>query len=240
MKRLLLAALFVSTAYAGDLNISTGSGEMVVSQGSGTIALSLVASGGCSGAFFEDTFTEDGSGTIEFTTHTPESGGSWVRTEADGELIVDRTSDEIRSTVSDGDTKLGYWTGSASCADYFVSATAKAGGVGSSNRVGVLGRWDPAAGGSGYRFRIEGDGTARLERVVNGTASDLDTDAVASFSSSTYYTIELRMSGSTIQGYVNGALECVAIDSTHSSPGTVGVLVRNNAVRMTTIGATYL
>lgn len=232
-------------------------GSMVVNKGgSGSVSFDYRSGGGsaninyetapstapsCVGSFFQDSFTESGTGTMNLSLHSPTLGGIWDGTDAsDGSILLNRSNDEINSSNTGGVTKIAFSNLTADCSNYAVTGNAKTGTTGSSHRVGVLGRWLNTSGGNGYRFRIEGDGTARLERVVNGTATDLDTDTVAGFSASTYYDIELRMNGTTIQGYVGGVLECSATDSTHTSNGSPGILLRNGNIRMTSVEAEYL
>lgn len=246
MRLIFLLLLLTGTAQGGSIvSGGTGSGSIVSGGvGSGSIETSYShapESNPCVGTFLSDTFTESGTGNISVESHTPDSGGgSWLRTEDDGgEVVVDRSTDELKSTNNSGNTKLTYWSLTANCTNYSVFASVKTGGATNSSRVGVLGRWLDTSGGNGYRFRLEGDGALRLESVTNGTAILIDSDTVASFSASTYYTLELRMSGTTIQGYVNDVLECSATNTTHTSAGSPGSLLRNSSVRMTSLSAAY-
>jgi len=239
---LLLLSLCTAVGFAGVIAVGAGgAGSITVaSGGAGTLSRDNVAPAVCLGTFATDTFAETGSGTVNLNTHVSEDGVAWLGTDAsDGSIVLDRSAGEIRSTNSGGVTKTSTLDFTATCADYSVTATAKTGSTGTSHRVGVRGRIQPV-GDNCYRFRIEGDGTARLEKVVSGTASDLATGTVASFSASTYYPIELRMSGTTIQGYVDNVLKCSATDSTYTTPGSIGILLRNANVRMTALVAAYL
>lgn len=240
-----LSLLIPSAVFAGSITYGgNGSGSIVSSRGQGSVSYAFSvapsSSPACVGTFINHTFTEAGAGNINLASSIPETGGLWIGANAsDGSLVVDRSNDEAKSTNTSGITKVSYLNLSADCTNYSVFASVKSGSTTSANRVGVLGRYD---GGSdtGYRFRIEGDGTARLEKVVNGTATDLDTDPIAGFSVSTYYSIELRMSGTTISGWVNGVQECTATDAAITTAGTIGMLLRNGNVRITSISAAYL
>jgi len=247
MKRLAFIglALLATCVFAGDVYFGgAGSGSIVQDRSStgGTLAFSFLTAPStapaCVGAFFADTFTESGTGNINLADSTT---NDWEGTDAtDGSIVIDRSNDEIKSTNTGGVTKTAFTTLTANCSNYSVTGSMKTGSTGNSHRVGVLGRWINTSGGNGYRGRIEGDGTVRLEKVTNGTSLDLDTDTIAGFSSSTYYSVELRMAGSTISVYVGGVLECTASDSAHVTPGSVGVLLRNGNIRLTSVTATYL
>ncbi len=249
-----MKALLVSTCLLVLMPVSAVAGSITFGHGSGSVTVSTGGTGqlvyaydvrpstgpSCVGTGFEDLFTEAGVGTINLGTHAPDDGDLWIGTDAnDGSILLERGSDEIRSSNSGGLTKTAYSNLSANCSNYSVLGNAKTGSTTSSNRVGVLGRWLDTSGGNGYRARIEGDGTARLEVVTNGTALDLDTDPIAGFSASTYYDIELRMSGTAISMYVNGVLECTATSSAHVANGTNGALLRNTNARLTSTSLVY-
>lgn len=231
-------------SFAGSESTFIGNGSVVTSYGSGSVSrvgTFTSTAPACVGTFFSDTFTEEGTGNINLDQHTPDTGGLWTGSDTgDGKLVLDRGTDEIKSTNTGGLTNKAFPNLTADCTNYSVSASVKTGTTGNSHRVGVYGRWLDTSGGNGYRGRIEGDGTVRLEVITNGTALDLDTDTVASFSASTYYDLELRMSGALIRVYVNGVLECSATDTAHSEAGTIGMYLRNANVRMTSFSAAYL
>lgn len=236
----------VSSIFAGSVERSVGTGSVSRTLGAGSVVRSVAGTpteppAVCDGEFLTDTFTEGSTGNISLYLHTPETLQRWTGTHAeDGSIVLDRANDDIKSTDALGNTKYAYIDTTAECANYTVSGIAKTGTTGSSNRVGVLGRWVETLGGNGYRLRIQGDAVVRLEKVVNGTAFDLDVDSIAGFSGSTYYTLDLKMNGSTIEGYIDGVLKCSATDSDHTSAGVPGVMLRNTSVRLTSISATYL
>ncbi len=240
------AALPVSAALAGTVERSIGAGTITTSRGgSGTItyttSITEGSTPGCSGTFTSDDFTEAGTSTIPLSSHSSNEGDAWLGDASDGEVVVDRTADELRSTNTTGDTKTVYLDIAPACADYSVFGSGKTGSTGSSQRLGLRGRWSDDGGGSdGYAARIAGDGSVLLEVYVNGTATTLDTDTVASFSASTYYSMELRLTGTSIEFYVNDVLEASATNSAVTSAGSVGALLRNNNPRLTSISGAYL
>jgi hypothetical protein len=240
---LFLAVLIPLPVLAGTISISKGLGTVTTGKGNGRVdyafAVPPSTAPACVGTFANATFTEAGTGNLNLSASIPESGGIWSGANStDGTLVVDRSVDEVKSTNGTGLTKVSYLSLSADCTNYSVFASAKAGSTTNSNRVGIMGRYDGATD-TGYRFRIEGDGTARLEKLVNGTNTDLDTDPIAGFSVTTYYSLELRMSGTTISGWVNGVQECLATDASITTPGTIGMIIRNGNARLTSISAAY-
>lgn len=243
---LILAFLsFGNPLSAGSIAVATGgSGTISRGRGSGSIAMTPeVLSNPCAGTFTSDSFTESGSGNVNLATHSLDEGATWQGANAsDGSLVINRTNDEVNSTNTGGVYKTSYSGTVPACANYTVSISAKTGTSGSSHKVGVLGRWSAASSGNGYRFLIEGDGTARLQKIVNGATTDLGTHTISGFAAGgwvTYYTIELRMNGTSIAGYVGGILQVIVTDSTFASAGTAGIMLRNGNVRMTSFSVTY-
>jgi hypothetical protein len=80
---------------------------------------------------------------------------------------------------------------------------------------------------------FEGDGLLRIRSQVGGTRTAL-TGGTATFSLGTLntaqdYTIKLRMSGTTIEGYVDGVKRVDGIDSTYTAANQAGMSTEGTA-----------
>jgi pectate lyase len=148
---------------------------------------------------------EDGNATGWST-----NGGSWS-VAADGSSVYRQggTSSDARAL-----------TGAASWTDYAVQTRVKPTAFSGSNRfAAVLARVQSST--SYYYLALRSNNTVELKRLEGGSSTTLDTAPVA-VSAGTWYTLKLDVSGSTLRGYVNGALLTEGTD-TRWSAGRAGV-----------------
>ncbi|MEJ3745998.1 pectinesterase family protein [Actinomycetes bacterium KLBMP 9797] len=138
------------------------------------------------------------------------SGGSWS-VAADGSQVLRQagTSSDARFTA-----------GTQSWAAYSVQARVKPTGWNGSNRfVALLARVQSNT--SYYYLALRSNNTVELKKLVGGSSTTLDTAAL-SVTTNTWCTVRLDVSGTSLRGYVNGALLTEATDSQYGT-GRVGV-----------------
>ncbi|GIF66779.1 hypothetical protein Ais01nite_48140 [Asanoa ishikariensis] len=180
---------------------------LLLALGAAVAAAALVlgmTSGASAATLFSDDF-EDGNSS-GWTTN----GGSWSVT-ADGSRVLRQSS-----TSSDARALAG----TASWTDYAVQARVRPVAFNGSNRfVAVLARVQSST--SYYYLALRSNNTVELKKLVGGSSTTLDTASVG-VSAGSFYTLRLEVAGSTLRGYVNGALLAEASDSQWSS-GRVGV-----------------
>ena len=180
---------------------------LLAALGAGVAAVTLVlgmTTGAHAATLLSDDF-EDGN-----ATGWSANGGSWsVATDGSRVYRQGGTSSDARSV-----------TGTASWTDYAVQARVKPTAFSGSNRfAAVLARVQSST--SYYYLALRSNNTVELKRLDGGSSATLDTAPVA-VSAGTWYTLKLEVSGSSLRGYVNGALLTEATDTRWSS-GRVGV-----------------
>jgi pectate lyase len=155
--------------------------------------------------FFGDTF-DDGNADGWVKT-----GGSWSVV-TDGTPAYRQASTGANARAQAGD--LG-WT------DYTVRARVKPSAFATAARsAGITARATSLS--SYYALVLTGGGAVQLQRVVNGTVTTLGT-AAAGVTTGTWYTLALRVTGSTVAGSVNGTQLVQATDATFGA-GRVGLV----------------
>ena len=154
---------------------------------------------------FGDTFDDgDASGWAK-------TGGSWS--------VVTDGSPAYRQQSTGANAKTQ--AGSASWTDYTVRARVKPIAFGSTARsVGITARATSMS--SYYALVLTGGGAVQLQRVANGTVTSLGTAAVG-VSTGTWYTLALRVAGSSLAGSVDGTQVVQATDATFGS-GRIGLV----------------
>ncbi len=163
-----------------------------------------------------DTFT-DTAGTL-LTAHTPDGGGSWsISTGGSDGVITASNTLRAGGTVATG----ALHSATPPSADYSVYAKVIAKNLGVDHRIGVAGRM---VGDDRYSVHLRGlAGTFRLMKNVGGVGSQLATDATITVVEGGEYALELRMSGSTLEGYVDGVLKLSATNTDLTAAGKAGV-----------------
>ena len=166
---------------------------LLVVLGAALTALTLVLgmTGGAHAAtLFSDDF-EDGNATGWST-----NGGSWsVATDGSRVYRQGGTSSDARALA-----------GTASWTDYSVQARVKPTAFNGSNRFRVQ------SSTSYYYLALRSNNTVELKRLEGGSSTTLDTASVP-VAAGSWYTVRLEVTGSTLRGYVNGALLTEATDT---------------------------
>ena len=175
--------------------------------GAGITAVTLVlgmTTGAQAATLFSDDF-EDGNATGWST-----NGGSWsVGTDGSRVYRQGGTSSDARALAG-----TSTWT------DYAVQARVKPTAFNGSNRfAAVLARVQSST--SYYYLALRSNNTVELKRLDGGSSTTLDTASVA-VAAGAWYTMRLEVTGSTLRGYVNGALLTEATDTRFRS-GRIGV-----------------
>ncbi len=139
------------------------------------------------------------------------SGGSW--SVSSGAYQQTGTSSDARARA-----------GTATWANYTVSVRVRANAFNGANRfVALLAR--AQSNTSYYYVALRSNNTVELKKLVNGSATTLASTSV-SVSIGTWYTLSLRVEGSTLTSQVNGASTLTASDGQYST-GQVGVATFN-------------
>ncbi|MEU4561574.1 cellulose-binding protein [Actinoplanes sp. NPDC023936] len=153
------------------------------------------------------------------TSGWSKSGGTWSIV-ADGSQVLQQSDT--------GSERARQFGGSTGWTNYSVQARVKATAFASA--AGVVALTARASGSTKmYRLALTGSNQVRLE-TMNGSAVSVLGSLAQSISTSTYYTLRLSVSGSTISGTVNGTSVGSVSDSTIAA-GRIGLLTEHAAGR---------
>ncbi len=158
---------------------------------------------------FSDDFEDNNS------TGWSTNGGSWS-VATDGTRVYKQTS---TSTTAHAYTGNSAWT------NYSIQARAKALSLGSNGYFGLLVRFQSSS--NYYALTLGNSGKVELRKKIGGSTTILASKAY-SVTAGTWYTMKLVVNGTALQGYVNGALELSAADSSLAS-GKAGVFTYNTS-----------
>jgi hypothetical protein len=171
-----------------------------------------------------DTFTE--TSTVNLGSHTADSGHTWTGANTTDGTLKNNSTDDVGTTGASTNNFAVVNVGAPS-PNYYVECVAKTGGTGT-DRVGVVARWDVAAS-NGYILRLRGSTSdVELGVMTGGSITSLGTYTIPSFSSSTNYTLRLKVSGTSIIASVNGTERISVTDSTYTGAMPPGIVVRSN------------
>lgn len=172
------------------------------------VILTLPAGAGAQTVLFSDDF-EDGNST-GWTT----SGGSWA-VAIDGSRV-------FRQSGTSGDARAR--AGSTAWTSYAVQARVKALAFNGSGRfVALLARVQSNT--SYYYLTLRNNNQLEIKKLVSGSSTTLAARAFT-VTIGTWYTLRLEATGSTLRGYVDGALQLTATDGQFAS-GQVGLATFN-------------
>ncbi len=163
-----------------------------------------------------DTFT-DTAGTL-LSAHTPDGGGSWSISTGGSDGVITASN-----TLRPGGASAtgGLHSATPPSANYSVYGKVIAKNLGVDHRIGVAGRM---VGDDRYSVHLRGlAGTFRLMKNVGGVGNQLAVSSSITVVNEGVYAIELRMSGSTLEGYVDGVLKLSATDTDLTAAGNAGV-----------------
>ncbi len=159
-------------------------------------------------------------------------GTNWTAVSAGtvtGTLAI--ASNSVQSSSGSGATSSSYFNSSLSSADHYsqVSVTAlNNGGGGGRNWVSGSARADSSGNQYNYQATKDSGGVARrrLLKFVSGTATSLN-DSSGAISLADLF--QIRVSGSTISGYLNGSSISSLTDTSITSPVAAGVAAFNGS-----------
>ncbi|MEU4691652.1 cellulose-binding protein [Actinoplanes sp. NPDC023714] len=153
------------------------------------------------------------------TSGWSKSGGTWSVV-SDGSRVFQQSDT--------GSERARQFAGSTAWTNYAVQARVKATSFASS--AGVVALTARAAGSTKmYRLALTGSNQVRLE-TMNGSAVTVLGSLSQTISASTFYTLRLNVSGTTISGTVNGVAVGSASDATIAA-GRIGLLTEHAAGR---------
>lgn len=149
------------------------------------------------------------------------TAGTWDKNDAVPASQIDTASDSAHNAISG--TSLYTVSGLSLGADYAVRATYNrvTTGAAAGEYVGVCARYD-AALDSGYRLRLEMDGTLQLHVVTTGSATLLASKELQNFTTGAG-TLELRVQGNNIAAYWEGFQVFAVWDDTYTAVGRPGL-----------------
>lgn len=176
--------------------------------------------------FVTDSFTDTSGTNIE--SHTGEVGATWVEHTAlaGGQLVIS-DANRVRSNSSTAD--MVYASGLPASADYSVFGTIVMRSDNNGSAMGICGRLATGAD-TCYLFRYNTSGTNQWQLLrLSGGASSTIQAVNATITVDQAYAIELRMTGSTIEGYVDGVLTCSGTNSDVTAAGRAGIRTAGTA-----------
>ena len=146
------------------------------------------------------------------------NANNWTATSGTWSVVQDGGSYVYyQSSTSEGRTSAGNqsWT------DYSIQADVKVDNFNGTNRAYVAGRY--VDGNNFYAASLYNNsgGTLEIRKKVGGSSTTLVSKTYA-LTAGTWYTVKLEMIGSTLNMYVNGALQLTATD-TSLTAGAVGL-----------------
>lgn|GEM_PF-1301589 len=152
------------------------------------------------------------------------SASGWTATNGTWDVVVDG-SHVYRKT---GDVEGRTYAGNASWTNYSVEARIKVDNFNGANRAMLNARYQD--GNNYYAASLYNSGGGKLEirKKIGGTSTTLVSKNF-SLQAGTWYTVKLEVNGSSLNMYVNGALELSATDGSLMS-GRIGLVTQGAAV----------
>lgn len=170
--------------------------------------------------FLYDSFT-DAAGTA-ITAHTGETGASWTVQSGNSPATPDKI-DGGGALYANAANGIYQSAGSPPSADYYVEAVLTKLSTVTNDKVGVIGRADPAAN-SWYMARWNEAGSNwQLYRTVAGVSTQMNGSIAGSFNVGDSHVLRLTMNGSTISMSLDGAQIQSKADTVITAAGHAGV-----------------
>jgi hypothetical protein len=195
-------------------------------------ALVLIAAAPAHAQFVSDAFTETGGLPVILSSHTPDTGSTWVK---HGSYTGDLTVDHANDRVVGGGAALGIYYNDAApaSADYTVQVDVVMLNNTLAGYPGVAGRVNTGADTMYRAIYDQPNGNWVLDKQVAGANTVLGTYA-QSLSNSTTYVLKLEMIGTAIKLYVDGvervcANSCAG-DSSIAAAGKAGAILVSSGV----------
>jgi hypothetical protein len=162
-------------------------------------------------------FVYEGTGTTLFSDDF-EAGNSakWTVVTGTWSVVTDGTN--VFKQTNNAISAIAY-AGTSTWTDYTVQSRIKLYDLNTLSGSGILARYVDS--NNFYMLRLHQSGKVQLYKNIAGTYTLLQ-EATTTVSTNTWYTLKLVMSGTTLTGYVDGALKVSAADSSLAS-GRIGV-----------------
>jgi hypothetical protein len=167
-------------------------------------------------AAVSDTFV--GSALTELSTHSPDVGGAWNKSVSFANDLVLNGSGGVYSTGN----ALYYNSTLPASADYSVFFRVRGGTI--AGAVGVMFRRSFGGGHETFMWVYTDGSNWRLYWNIDTGFTQIGSDVAQALSINTDYDCEVRLSGTSIQLYVNTVLKINATDSNVTGNGTAGPL----------------
>jgi hypothetical protein len=186
-------------------------------------ALVLIAAAPAHAQFVSDAFTETGGLPVILSSHTPDTGSTWVK---HGSYTGDLTVDHANDRVVGGGAALGIYYNDAApaSADYTVQVDVVMLNNTLAGYPGVAGRVNTGADTMYRAIYDQPNGNWVLDKQVAGANTVLGTYA-QSLSNSTTYVLKLEMIGTAIKLYVDAVQRVSVTDSGVAAAGKAGVVL---------------
>jgi hypothetical protein len=173
--------------------------------------------------FVSDAFTETGGSPVILSSHTPDTGSTWVE---HGSYTGDLTVEHANDRLVGGGVALGLYYNDAApaSADYTVQVDVIVINNGVAGYPGVAGRVNTGADTMYRAIYDQVAGNWVLDKQVAGANTVLGTFA-QSLSNSTTYVLKLEMIGTAIKLYVDAVQRVSVTDSGVAAAGKAGVVL---------------
>lgn len=190
----------------------------------------VVASSGT--AFFTDTFTEEGTGTMSLKDHTSDSGHAWARhpLSGTGTTLLNRDTDRVDGPGF-GEFEVVYTSAVPAIADYTVSADIDVTTIGSpsakaSGTIALLGRQNLTVTTAYWAMYSATDSVITLRKNVLGVLTTLGTYTPSpAIPAGGSFNLKLKMYGSAISCELNDVEILTATDTEITAAGRIGMRV---------------
>lgn len=169
-------------------------------------------------------------------SHTPDTGGAW--TVGSSNWTVRFLTDELGC---DG-REFAWNAATPPSADYTVEVNGRTNNTVTTHQFGCCGRSTAFARANAsanrYWCYVDGSGVCFILKEIAGASTQIgSTYTIPSFSTTTYYSIKLGMSGSTITLSVNGVQQLSNTDTAITAANLAGLYFRNTDPRITSVDA---
>lgn len=171
--------------------------------------------------FAQDSFTDTDA--TNLNAHTGEIGATWAKlTGFSGNATIDGNA------LINGTSEAAYYaSGSPSGPDYEVSADCSWENSIYGN-LKIMGRADTGTGDHYTLHYARSDAVFRLQKYVSGSLTTLASSSQSLVNESTYRTHKLQLSGSNLEGFVNGVSVVSTTDATITAAGKAGLRLSGN------------
>lgn len=166
--------------------------------------------------FVQDSFTDTDGTNLQ--GHVGEIGAAWTKLPGfSGNATING------NTLINGTSEAAYYaSGSPAAADYAVSADYSWENSSFAN-LKIMGRADTSTGDHYALHYARSDATFRLQKHVSGSLTTLASGSQSLVNASTFRTHKLQLSGTNLEGFVDGVSMVSTSDATITAAGKAGL-----------------